>query len=149
MRKWFIATAFSTIVLSGCSGALENKAPHLAVEVQSTSDSQFDADVLQAKEPVLVDFYASWCPPCKRMAPIVDDVAEQFAGKIKVFKVNIDENPGLSQALGIESIPTLVVFKDGKPVQANTGFLPKSELTTMIESALAPNLAERGAKTAL
>ncbi|RTL44781.1 MAG: thioredoxin [Candidatus Melainabacteria bacterium] len=149
MRNWFIATTLSAVLLSGCSGAFENKAPHVAVEVQSTSDALFDTDVLKAKEPVLVDFYATWCPPCKRMAPIVDEVAEQFQGKVKVLKVNIDENPGLARALGIESIPTLVVFKDGHPVQANVGLLPKSEIISMVESALTPNLAEQGTKTPL
>ncbi len=77
------------------------------------------------------------------MAPVVDEVANQFAGKIKVFKVDVDENPMLSQALQIESIPTLVVFKAGKPVAANTGLMPKSELVSMVESALSANVANR------
>lgn len=142
MRKWFITAAMTAIVLSGCSSSAENRS-NVTVEVKPTSDKQFEQDVLKAKEPVLVDFHATWCGPCKHMAPVVDEVANQFAGKIKVFKVDVDENPMLSQALQIESIPTLVVFKAGKPVAANTGLMPKSELVSMVESALSAHVANR------
>lgn len=137
MKNWFIAAACSAVVLSGCSSSAANKPAHMNVDVRATTDKTFESDVLKSKEPVLVDFYATWCPPCKRMAPVVDEVANQFAGKAKVFKVDVDQNPMLSQALRIESIPTLVVFKDGKPVGANTGLMPKSELVSMVESAFA------------
>ncbi len=149
MKNWFITVACGALLLSGCSSSSENKSERLAVQVQSTSDKTFQQDVLAAKEPVLVDFYATWCGPCKHMSPIVDEVAGQFAGKAKVFKVDVDQNPMLSQALGIESIPTLVVFKDGKPVVANTGAMPKSELVSMLESAFAPSIAGQKATTAL
>ncbi|CAN5571401.1 hypothetical protein BH10CYA1_BH10CYA1_21470 [soil metagenome] len=149
MKNWFITVACGVLLLSGCSNSSENKSEHVAVEVQSTSDKTFQKDVLAAKEPVLVDFYATWCGPCKHMAPIIDEVAGQFAGKAKVFKVDVDQNPMLSQALGIESIPTLVIFKDGKPIVANTGAVPKSELVSMLESAFAPSIAGQKEKTAL
>jgi len=147
MKNWFITVACGALLLSGCSNSSAVKTEHAAIEVQSTSDKTFEKDVLAAKEPVLVDFYATWCPPCKHMAPIVDEVAGQFAGKAKVLKVDIDQNPMLAQGLGIESIPTLVVFKDGKPIAANTGAMPKSELVTMLESAFSPSIA--GQKTKL
>ncbi len=149
MKNWLITAACSALLLSGCSSSADNKVSHAAIEVESTSDKTFEKDVLAAKEPVLVDFYASWCGPCKHMAPIVDEVAGQFAGKAKVFKVDVDENPMLSQALGIQSIPTLVVFKDGKPVVANTGAMPKSELVSMLETAFAPSIAAQKDKTSL
>ncbi|MBS1953007.1 MAG: thioredoxin [Cyanobacteria bacterium SZAS-4] len=149
MKNWFITVACGALLLSGCSSSSENKIGSAAVEVQSTSDKTFEKDVLAAKEPVLVDFYATWCGPCKHMAPVVDEVANEFAGKAKVFKVDVDQNPMLSQGLGIESIPTLVVFKGGKPIAANTGAIPKSELVSMLESAFAPSIAGQKDKTAL
>ncbi|MBI2811585.1 MAG: thioredoxin [Candidatus Melainabacteria bacterium] len=145
----FITVACGALLLSGCSSSSATKSEHVAVEVQSTSDKTFQQDVLAAKGPVLVDFYATWCGPCRHMAPIVDEVAGQFAGKAKVVKVDVDQNPMLSQALGIESIPTFVVFKDGKPVVANAGAIPKSELVSMLESAFAPSIAGQKAKTTL
>jgi thioredoxin 1 len=155
MKKLLIAVTFATILLSGCSvesktaTGVVSKSRAVAVEVQSTSDKNFERDVLKSKEPVLVDFYATWCPPCRHMSPIVDEVAGENAGKVKVFKVDVDQNPMLSQALGIESIPTFVVFKDGHPVIASQGAIPKTELLSMIESAFAPNLAGQKAKTAI
>lgn len=149
MKNWFITLACGAVLLGGCSSAPENKLGHAAIEIQSTSDKTFEKDVLAAKEPVLVDFYATWCGPCKHMSPIVDEVASQFAGKAKVFKVDVDENPMLSQALGIQSIPTLIVFKDGKPIVANTGAMPKSELVSMLDSAFAPSIAEQKVETPL
>lgn len=149
MKNWFITAACGALLLSGCSSSSESKVGNVAVEVQSTSDKTFERDVLAAKEPVLVDFYATWCGPCRHMAPLVDEVASEFAGKAKVFKVDVDQNPMLSQGLGIESIPTLVVFKDGKPVAANTGAIPKSELVSMLESAFAPSIATKKETKAL
>lgn len=149
MKNWFITLACGALLLGGCSNSSAVPSKHVAVEVQSTSDKTFEKDVLAAKEPVLVDFYATWCPPCKHMSPIVDEVAGEFAGKAKVLKVDIDQNPMLAQGLGIESIPTLVVFKDGKPVAANTGAMPKAELVSMLESALTPSIAGQKTKPAL
>jgi|688.fasta_scaffold313512_2 thioredoxin 1 len=149
MKKWFLTAACISLLLSGCSSSTDSKTIHAAVDVKATSDHNFDADVLKAKEPVLVDFYATWCPPCKRMAPVVDEVANQFADKVKVFKVDVDENPQLSQALEITSIPTLVVFKNGRVIAANTGFTPKDALVSMVESAFSSNVAEKGTRSAL
>lgn len=146
MKKFLTAIACGALLLSGCSDSSTNKNEHAAVNVPMTSDKTFDRDVLQSKEPVLVDFYAEWCPPCKAMAPVVDDVAAEYAGKLKVFKVDVDKNPMLSQGLGIESIPTFVVFKNGKPIAANTGAMPQGALTTMVDSAFNPNVANSGSK---
>ncbi len=149
MKNWFITVACGALLLSGCSSSSDNQADRVAIEVQSTSDKTFEKDVLSANQPVLVDFYATWCGPCKHMAPLVDEVAGQFAGRAKVLKVDVDQNPMLSQALGIDSIPTLVVFKDGKPIAASKGAMPKSELVSMLESAFTPSIARQREQTAL
>ncbi len=149
MKNVFIASVCGALLLGGCSSSAEEKLGHVSHPVQETSDKTFKKDVALATEPVLVDFYATWCPPCRKMSPIVDQVAEQFDGKIKVFKVDVDKNPLLSQALGIESIPTLVVFKNGQPATASTGAIPKSELVALVQEALSGTLVGHNNKNAL
>ena len=101
-----------------------------------TNDSDFDADVLQSEKPVLIDFWAEWCGPCKMIAPILDDVAGEYADRVAIKKLNIDENPGIAQKFGIRSIPTLMLFKDGAVHAQKLGAMSKSQLTEFLETNL-------------
>jgi thioredoxin 1 len=94
----------------------------------ATSDESFERDVLDSTEPVLVDFWAEWCAPCKMIAPVVAEIAEEYDGQIKVAKLDADENPNTMQAFGIMGIPTLILFKDGQIAERITGFMPKDRL---------------------
>jgi len=105
-------------------------------KVVTLSDSNFEAEVLQSPIPVLVDFWASWCAPCKAIAPLVDALANDYDGKIKVGKVNVDESPATPATYGIRGIPTLILFKDGKMVDQVVGAVPKSQLEALIKKAL-------------
>ena len=100
------------------------------------SDASFEQDVLKSDVPVLVDFWAPWCGPCRMVAPIVDEIAKEFGGKIKVFKLNTDENPNVASQFGIRSIPTLMVFKDGQKVDTVVGAVPKTTLSSTISKYL-------------
>jgi thioredoxin 1 len=102
----------------------------------AVTDASFEQDVLKSDIPVLVDFWAPWCGPCRMVAPVVEEVATQYEGKIKVFKLNTDENPGIAGQYGIRSIPTLMVFKDGQKVDTVVGAVPKTTLSTTIEKYL-------------
>ena len=92
----------------------------------------FEDEVLKSEIPVLVDFWASWCGPCKMLAPTVAQIAEEYSGKIKVGKVNVDEEESLSREYGIVSIPTVILFKDGKPEKTSIGLVPKETLVSML-----------------
>jgi thioredoxin 1 len=105
-------------------------------KVLAFSDATFDREVLQSEVPVLVDFWATWCAPCKAIAPLVDAVAEEHAGKIKVGKVNVDENPSTPGKYGVRGIPTLILFKGGAVVDQIVGAVPKSQLEALIAKAL-------------
>jgi len=100
------------------------------------SDTTFDNDVLKADGPVLVDFWADWCGPCKMIAPILDDISKDYAGKLKVAKLNIDENPATPPKYGIRGIPTLMLFKNGNVEATKVGAVSKSQLTAFIDSNL-------------
>lgn len=101
------------------------------------SDASFEADVLKSDLPVVLDFWAPWCGPCKMIAPILDQLAEELDGKVKIAKMNVDENQNIPAQFGVRGIPTIVIFKDGKPVANKVGALAKPQLTEFINASLA------------
>jgi thioredoxin 1 len=100
------------------------------------TDDSFEQEVLKAPSPVLVDYWADWCGPCKMIAPVLDEIAEEYDGKLRVAKLNIDENPGTPPRYGIRGIPTLMLFKDGEVEATKVGAVSKSQLTAFIDSNL-------------
>ena len=102
-----------------------------------TSDATFDKDVLKSDKPVLLDFWAEWCGPCKMIAPILDEIADTYKDKIRIAKLNIDDNPQTPPKFNIRGIPTLILFKDGQPVKTVIGAYPKKKLEQELEPALA------------
>ena len=100
------------------------------------TDSSFDADVLHAGSPVLVDFWAEWCGPCKQIAPALDELSDKLGGRVTVAKVNIDENPQTPMKYGVRGIPTLILFKNGQVAATKIGALPKTKLAEWVESVL-------------
>jgi thioredoxin 1 len=100
------------------------------------SDNTFQKEVIESSIPVLVDYWAEWCGPCKMIAPILDDLVSQYDGKLKIAKLNIDENPQIPTKFGIRGIPTLMIFKDGNPEATKVGALSKSQLTAFIDSTI-------------
>ncbi|HQR81402.1 MAG: thioredoxin [Thiotrichales bacterium 32-46-8] len=105
--------------------------------VLHTSDSTFEQDIIKAELPVLLDFWAPWCGPCKMIAPILDEVAQEYTGKVVVAKLNIDENPAQPPKFGVRGIPTLMLLKGGQVVATRVGALSKSQLTDFLNSNLA------------
>lgn len=100
------------------------------------TDTTFKLEVLECDIPVLVDFWAPWCGPCRMVSPVVDEIAEQYSGQVKVVKVNTDENPTVASQYGIRSIPTLMIFKEGQRVDMVVGAIPKTTLSNTLEKYL-------------
>jgi thioredoxin len=105
-------------------------------KTEEVTDATFDSDVLKAQGPVLVDFWAPWCGPCRMVSPIVDELAGEYDGKISFYKLNTDNNPNTAVKYGIRSIPTLLLFKDGAPVDQVIGFRPKEDLKKRLDATL-------------
>ena len=105
-------------------------------QIVYTSDANFEKDVLNSSVPVLVDYWAEWCGPCKMIAPILDEIAGDYQGKLKIAKVNVDENQQVTQKYGIRSIPTLMIFKGGSVQAQKVGAMSKSQLAAFIETNL-------------
>ncbi|MEL7186786.1 MAG: thioredoxin TrxA [Pseudomonadota bacterium] len=103
-------------------------------KIVHTTDGNFDADVLQNDKPVLIDFWAEWCGPCKMIAPLLDEAADDYAEKLQIVKLNVDENPNVAQKFGIRSIPTLMIFKDGAVQAQKLGAMSKSQLNEFLDS---------------
>lgn len=106
----------------------------MSEHVHYISDDSFEQEVLQAGQPVLVDYWADWCGPCKMISPILDEVAKEYAGRLKVCKLNIDENQATPPKFGIRGIPTLMIFKNGNVEATKVGALSKSQLTAFVDS---------------
>ncbi len=105
-------------------------------DINSVSDSSFDQDVLQSDTPVLVDYWAEWCGPCKMVAPVLEEIAKEYSGRLKVCKINIDENEATPPKYGIRGIPTLMLFKNGNVEATKVGALSKSQLAAFLDSNL-------------
>ena len=106
-------------------------------KVREVADRTFAQEVLQSTSPVLVDFWADWCGPCKAIAPIVEELAHEYEGRLRVMKLDVDENPRTALAYKVQSIPTLLVFKDGKPAERIVGAVPKKVIVDKLHSVLA------------
>ena len=108
----------------------------MSESIVHVTEATFDSEVLSAEVPVLVDFWAEWCGPCKMIAPILDEIAGDYAGKLKVCKVDVDSNAGIPEKFGIRGIPTLIVFKDGNAVETKVGALSKTQLSEFIDGCM-------------
>ena len=108
----------------------------MSENVQNISDADFEQVVLQSDVPVLVDFWAPWCGPCKMVGPVLEQIAGEYAGKAKVVKVNVDDNKQVAGSLGVQSIPTVVLYKDGEVVEKVIGARPKSDFENMLNKAV-------------
>ena len=117
----------------GCESHSKDKGDGMATV--KVTDASFSQDVLQSSEPVVVDFWAEWCGPCRMIGPALEEISNEMAGKVKIVKLNVDENPQVSSQFGIRSIPALMMFKDGKVVAQKIGAAPKGDLAKWIQAS--------------
>ncbi|HEY9572321.1 MAG TPA: thioredoxin TrxA [Pusillimonas sp.] len=108
----------------------------MSESIKHVSDASFEADVINSDVPVLVDYWAAWCGPCKMIAPLLDEAAGQYKGRVIIAKVNVDENPETAAKFGVRGIPTLMLFKDGKAAATKVGALSKSQLSAFLDESL-------------
>jgi thioredoxin 1 len=137
-----VATGFLVILAAGCAGqgpAVDTSGVDSTTLITATvkiTDANFQSVVLESPDLVMVDFWAEWCGPCQRIAPIVEEVAEEYAGRVVVGKMDVDENPATPGQFGIDGIPALLFFKDGKLVDSLTGLQPKAEIAKTLDTLL-------------
>src|SRR5690554_2760618 len=108
----------------------------MSESIKNVTDASFQSDVLESELPVLVDYWAAWCGPCKMIAPLLDQAASDYQGRVTIAKVNVDENPDTPAKFGVRGIPTLMLFKDGKAVATKVGALSKPQLTSFLDESL-------------
>ncbi len=106
------------------------------MSTSKVTDASFEADVLEASGPVLVDFWAEWCGPCKQIAPALEEISKDYGGKLTVAKINIDENPNTPTKYGVRGVPTMMIFKDGQVAATKVGALPKGKIVEWIENSI-------------
>jgi thioredoxin 1 len=114
---------------------LDQEQKHMAENVLEFTDGNFESEVLQAGEPVLVDFWAPWCGPCRQLTPVIEQLAAENSGSVKIGKVNIDDNPSVAQKFGVSSIPTIMIFKGGEVSERFVGVQPKTRLQGAVDAA--------------
>ena len=136
----------SMLAGGGCGKSTARSEAH-ATNVVILSEVNFQNEVIAASQPVLVDFWAPWCGPCRTIGPIVNELAKDFDGRAKVAKVNVDDAPALAQRFGIQGIPTMLIFRDGRVVDQVTGVVPKRELTAKLDKVIAESGKSSAAST--
>ena len=148
-RGAFVGALIGLVVYLSSGGGNASAMNQSTANVKHITDAEFDAEVTQSAVPVVMDFYATWCGPCRQLAPTMDSLADQYAGKIKFVKVNVDESPKLAQKFQVEGIPMLVFLQNGKTVGTSVGLVAKEDLILRLDLLLQPNRQPPAAAHAL
>jgi thioredoxin 1 len=138
-----IATALMFFGISGCKDSSHRTGDSHSTNIVTLTEANFQAEVLSASKPVLVDFWATWCGPCKVLAPVIEEIATDYSGRIVVGKVDVDAAPALAQRYGIQAIPTVMLFKGGRAVDQSLGVVSKRDLQAKLDKVLAEAAAEQ------